>query len=498
MTEGAKDIDEFIRSGGTPPEPVPSSIAQPEVAAGKRQPSDLAKDVMAEFKQLEPLEQVLQLKDYAKRMGITVGDMRKVVSQTESAEPQPNVDVVERLEPVSYPVSGLDLANEIREKLNTYVFLPELDSVAITLWAIGSYSLDKFRVFPRLHIHSPEKRCGKSTLLETLEAYCYRSCITSNITAAAMFRIIDGYQPTLIIDEVDSFLAGNEEMRGVINSGHTRRTAFVIRTQGDDYEPKRFSTWTPMVLSGIGEVPETIADRSIRISMRRAKGAEKPNKLPLDHFDSETEVRRRLLRFAQDNSFTAVQIPEIENSRAMDNWSPLFAIAEAIGGEWPSLCKSAYIAATQVTEAEDDSITALLLTDIQEIFSQNGGKIFSAELTKSLGEQADRPWSEWGRTGKPITQNGLANMLKRFNIKPVQVRIGEVKKRGYKLVQFSDALSRYVQSGTTVQASEYAASSQSQSGTEEIVYHPENAPQPSKDEGCTTVPLETGQKGECF
>ena len=72
----------------------------------------------------------------------------------------------------------------------------------------------------------------------------YRGLMASSITASSIFRIIDAHHPTLIIDEADSFMVGNEEMRGVINSSHRRRNAFVIRTEkvGDDFVPKRFTT----------------------------------------------------------------------------------------------------------------------------------------------------------------------------------------------------------------------------------------------------------------
>ena len=59
----------------------------------------------------------------------------------------------------------------------------------------------------------------------------YRGLMASSITASSIFRIIDAHHPTLIIDEADSFMVGNEEMRGVINSSHRRRNAFVIRTE---------------------------------------------------------------------------------------------------------------------------------------------------------------------------------------------------------------------------------------------------------------------------
>ena len=85
----------------------------------------------------------------------------------------------------------------------------------------------------------------------------------ANITTAAVFRTIESIRLTLIIDEGDTFLRGNEEMRGILNSGHNRNLAFAVRCEGDDHEPRAFSTWCPKATSMIGSPPDTLRDRSV-------------------------------------------------------------------------------------------------------------------------------------------------------------------------------------------------------------------------------------------
>ena len=100
-----------------------------------------------------------------------------------------------------------------------------------------------------------------------------KALLASNITPAAIFRVIEAEQPTLLIDELDSFSDAHEELRGILNSGHRRAGAKVIRTVGDTHEPREFSTWSPMVFAAIGRLPGTLEDRSIIIPMqRRAPG----------------------------------------------------------------------------------------------------------------------------------------------------------------------------------------------------------------------------------
>jgi hypothetical protein len=86
---------------------------------------------------------------------------------------------------------------------------------------------------------------------------------------AAIFRVVEAWTPALSIDEADTFLSGNDELRDIINSGHTKSGAFVVRTVGDDHEPKKFSTRAPMAIAMIKAPPGTILDRSIVVRLRR-------------------------------------------------------------------------------------------------------------------------------------------------------------------------------------------------------------------------------------
>ena len=99
---------------------------------------------------------------------------------------------------------------------------------------------------------------------------CRAPLLSGNITPAALFRAIEAWKPTLLIDEADTFAKMNDELRGILNAGHTRDTAFVVRAEGDANEPRLFSTWAPKVVAAIGRLPDTIEDRAIRIVPRRA------------------------------------------------------------------------------------------------------------------------------------------------------------------------------------------------------------------------------------
>jgi len=95
----------------------------------------------------------------------------------------------------------------------------------------------------------------------------------SNISSAALYRVIEK-GPTLLVDEADFFLPDNEELRGVLNSGHTRATAFVLRVNRETGEVERFSTWAPKALALIGKLPATLSDRSVIVDEPTQTGRE--------------------------------------------------------------------------------------------------------------------------------------------------------------------------------------------------------------------------------
>ncbi len=119
-------------------------------------------------------------------------------------------------------------------------------------------TLDAMEISPIACITAPEKRCGKTQFLNVISELVKRPMPTSNITAAALFRSIEKWTPTLLIDEADSFIKDSEDLRGILNAGHGRRSSYVIRTVGDNHEPKKFNVWGAKAISGIGHLPDTL------------------------------------------------------------------------------------------------------------------------------------------------------------------------------------------------------------------------------------------------
>lgn len=385
----------------------------------------------------------------AKMLDIRASLLDKLVKvkRKEIAENKKQNDFFEHVEAWHAPVDGGELLNSIEKIIDNHIACEPQTRIATALWILFTWSIDASQIAPIACITAPEKRCGKTQLLTLIGDLCYKPLPTLSISSAATYRSIEEWKPTLLIDEADTFLKENEEMRGVINAGHSRKNAFVIRCEGDDNKPTRFGVYCAKAISGIGHLPETIKDRSIILELRRKLPSE--HKQRLRHAD-ESEwhmIKRQCLRWVNDNfediKLTRPQLPEQLHDRAQDNWEILFILAQLAGNEW---LEKANKAALLIDGAggESPSINEQLLGDIQKIFQQHDHKnMFSFGLVDALNADEENIWITWNR-GKPITQNQLATRLKYFSIKSKDVRIGSSVKKGYELSQFSDAFNRYL------------------------------------------------------
>jgi putative DNA primase/helicase len=345
-----------------------------------------------------------------------------------------------------YSVDGAALLQDITNIIQRFTVLSIEQARACALWISFTWFIDGAKVAPMINITSPEKRCGKSTLLVVINGMVFKPLLASNITGAALFRSIELWTPTLLIDETDTFLNEKDDIRGILNAGHYRKTAFVIRTVGDSHEPKKFMTWCAKVLCGIGKIAHTLTDRSIVIELRRKLVNETVENIHLADESEFAVIRQKLKRWYEDNSehYRAIRPLRIEgiNDRAADNWQPLQSVAELAGGDWPRLCKHTAITLSGIEE-ETPSINVELLMDIADIFHDRGvSKIFTADLLEALCHDEDKQWLTWNR-GKPITAHQVSKRLSEFGISPKDIRIGQNHKKGYDLQPINEAIIRY-------------------------------------------------------
>jgi putative DNA primase/helicase len=254
------------------------------------------------------------------------------------------------------------------------VVLSNGQATAVALWILQAWAHEDAAVHsPILLATSPEPGCGKTVLVDLISFLvpCGLPCV--GLSEAALFRCIQKWKPTIIVDEADTALVENEPLRAVINSGWTRGFG-TVRCIGDSHDPQYFPTFCPKILGMKGrQLPDTTMSRCVIIEMRRKIRSER-----VEYFQSIddaglAELRRKSFRWSMDNGRTLKDAkpgmpPDFEN-RLADNWRLMFAIADLVGGDWPQQARQAAVAVSQAADIGDQSLGIQLLRDIRHIFS---------------------------------------------------------------------------------------------------------------------------------
>jgi hypothetical protein len=384
----------------------------------------------------------------------------------------------DEIEPWDEPVDGEQLLTEIATAIGSYVVMDSYQRDAAALWVVFAHAHDFFVYAPLLLITSPTKRCGKTRLQETLGRLAPRPQNMSGITAAALARVVEKDRPTVFIDEFDAIAKSNREMgeslRGQLNSSFNRSSAHVLKSvplPGGNWDVRKFSTWAPTCIAGIGSAPDTVMDRSIVIALHRKFVGQRLNRLRGKDGHDLAILARKAARWVADNESHLRRSEPVPvaalNDRAADAWEPLFAIADAAGGGSPARARDAakmLTAAREVAAAEtDNSLT--LLSDIRDIFANEfppghimhkqrvedaqrgdlyGPRLSTVVLLDRLHGLEERPWSCWGKARLPITGNALGAFLRTFGVRSGTVRVGSSTSKGYYLRSFEDAFTRYL------------------------------------------------------
>lgn len=407
-------------------------------------------NTVRELATLPPLEYDVRRKQEAKRLAIRVRTLDAEVDILRGSGRGTKTGGgglhLAEVEPWPEAVDGAIVLDELAALFVRYLVLPDGAADAMSLWVMHTHAMDAANVTARLAFTSPEKRCGKTTALSMLKRLVAHPLLASNITAPAVFRTIEAAHPTLLIDEADTFLRDNDELRGVLNSGHSRDGAFAVRLVGDEHLPQTFSTWAAVAIALIGNLPSTLDDRAINVPMRRKHAGERTEKLRRQHYPAIEAFARKAARWTRDNMAALAnsdpQSPDALDDRAEDHWRPLFAIADRAGGEWPHRAREAALKLSG--ERSETSNRVTLLSDLRNLFAEiNTDRLSSADICAAMADKEGRPWPEY-RHGKPITPAQLAAVLKPFGIFPDSIRIGDKTPKGYKLSDFHDAFARYL------------------------------------------------------
>jgi 5S rRNA maturation endonuclease (ribonuclease M5) len=367
----------------------------------------------------------------------------KLADDDDDVPPPPPADS----EPWPESVNGAALLEEIQALVSRYVILPPGAVVTLSVFALASHAIDSFNTASYLFITSPTPECGKTRAIEVLELAVRRSWRPAILTGPVLFRGIEQYEPTLLIDEAEVVRQRSdaaENIRAILHFGY-RRGATVDRCVGDNHELTKFRIFGFKVFACIGELPGTLLTRCIVIPMRRRRGNERVARfVPRDVEPNAVTLRRKCRRWAIDHMNelrkSVPTLPDYLEDRRREIWEPLFAVAEAAG--WSVEIEQAAKQLSGARPPETDGVE--LLADIREVFAMRGvDRLASADLLTALNAMEGRPWADLNR-GRGLTAHRLARELKPFGVAPGTIRVDTGTPKGYLAERFADAFERYL------------------------------------------------------
>jgi hypothetical protein len=347
--------------------------------------------------------------------------------------------------------SGAVTLDQLRAILTRYVILPSPEAtIAVTLWIAATHAQAAWAHAPRLVIRAPEKRCGKSRLLDIVEGTCHAPLITVNASPAAVYRAIGSdIPPTLLVDEADTIFGGknaeaNDDLRGLLNAGHQRNRP-AIRWDNANRKLETIPTFAMAALAGIGAMPDTIEDRAVVIRMRRRAPGE--SVAPFRHRRDRPALTTMAATLARWLTRHLADLEKAEPSmpledRAADTWEPLIAVADLAGSDWPDLARqAALVLTTDRDQAANVSDRIRLLADCRAAFG-DADALPTTTLITRLRADPEAPWCE---PTPGITAMRLGSMLSDYDVSSKTIRFGEPlgRLKGYHRADFTDAWARY-------------------------------------------------------
>jgi hypothetical protein len=353
-----------------------------------------------------------------------------------------------------------DLLTEVEQTVRRYVIVSSPQAAVISAWVLHTYVWEHAQHTPYLAVTSPEKRSGKTRLMEVLKLLVRRPLFASDITCAALFALIDTDKPTVFLDELDTVFHGDKEIavaiKRLLNVGYEVGSKYYRRRERSAREVEIYEVFGPRCLAAIGKLPDTIADRCLPIRLRRRAPHEKVLPFFRREVDEGCKVLRARLAAWAEAAGPHLTWPErtgdleLINDRAFEVSWQLFGIADMAGAPWSDRIRKAVVELTSGDDAEDASIGVRLIGDTKGaigVADEQAGapvpNIPSADLLAYLVSLEEGPWAEFNK-GKPVTARQVAAILRRYGVRPRVVRVGDRTPSGYRRSDLEDLWRRYL------------------------------------------------------
>ena len=234
------------------------------------------------------------------------------------------------------------LAADVRAFIHRYADLSEAFEEAAAYYVLLTWVFDAFSELPYLRLKG-DFGSGKTRSLQTIGSICYKPMFASGAsTVSPLFRIVDSFRGTLVMDESDfRYSDDRTEIIKILNNGNAKGFP-VLRseaTPGKEFNPKAFDVYGPKIIATRRSFDDrALESRCITEDMTGLPPrSDIPLSLPSKFFDEAEDLKNRLLRYRIErrprlNPESPARDPMLE-ARVAQVFAPLFAVVEDVGAK---------------------------------------------------------------------------------------------------------------------------------------------------------------------
>lgn len=309
-----------------------------------------------------------------------------------------------------------ELVADIAAFLHRYVDLTPLFERIAAHYILMTWVHDAFNEIPLLRLRG-DFGSGKTRGLIAIGSICYRPFFASGASSVAgIFRTIDAFGGTLILDEADfRFSDKTSDLIKLLNNS-TVRGMPILRTvvnNRKEYDPYAFKVFGPKVIAMRGSFDDAALESRFlteETGMRPLR-PDIPIHLPQSLHDEALELRNRLLHFRLCNLFKTKADPHAISGeldpRLNQTALPLLSVVDDTALRREIVAE--LIRQNEAVKAErSDTIEGGVIQALVEAFAHT-----KAAFT-SVGDVADRFNARHiGEYGQPFTKKWIGGVIRR-------------------------------------------------------------------------------------
>ena len=193
-----------------------------------------------------------------------------------------------------------ELLLKIQSYLYKYIDVPKDYRIIASYYILLTYVYDNFSEIPYLRVIW-DYWSWKSRLLKTIWSICYMPMITNWWTSlSAIFRMIQNFKWTLIIDEADmSFSDTNNEMIKLFNNGYQKGNP-IMRADWEWFDVRCYEVFCPKIIGWRMEFRDKATESRCLTNIMKRSTRENIPILDRIFYEETQELRNMLIKFRYD------------------------------------------------------------------------------------------------------------------------------------------------------------------------------------------------------